>query len=88
MSGGLPGNSRMPPGQGRPPPPGGQYGGDSGYGNPQGYNHSRMDQAAGPGMPRYQEKGSSVPGAGRRVPLKVKKVADEGLRTKLVFDNM
>nr|AER26946.1 NsfA [Epichloe amarillans] len=88
MSGGLPGNSRMPPGQGRPPPPEGQYGGDPGYRNPQGYNYSRMDQAAGPGMPRYQEKSSSVPGAGRRVPLKVKKVADEGLRTKLVFENI
>ncbi|KAG6041945.1 hypothetical protein E4U41_000060 [Claviceps citrina] len=94
LNGGLPGNNfRMPPpGQGRPSPPGGPYGGNPDYGNPRGYDYSRTDhQGSGPrapGIPRYQEERSSVPDGGRRVALKVKKVADEGLRTKLVFDNI
>ncbi|KAG5997314.1 hypothetical protein E4U43_002674 [Claviceps pusilla] len=76
---GMPGNNyRVPPGQGRPPPPGGPYGGNPGTTN--------FRQDAGP--PRYQQGLSSAPDAGKRVSLRVQKVAEEGLRTRLVFQNI
>ncbi|KAG6238122.1 hypothetical protein E4U25_002012 [Claviceps purpurea] len=89
MGGGIPGNNyRMPPGQGRPPPPGGPYGGNP---DPRGHLFSRPDQGAGPRSPgpaRHQGGLASGPGAGERVSLRVQKVADEGLRTRLVFENI
>ncbi|KAG5980307.1 hypothetical protein E4U55_004172 [Claviceps digitariae] len=84
FTGGMPGNNyRMPPGQGRPPPPGGPYGGHPGIASPR---HDAGPRSPAP--PRYQEGLSSVPGAGKRVALRVQKVADEGLRTRLVFENI
>ncbi|KAG5952689.1 hypothetical protein E4U53_000195 [Claviceps sorghi] len=83
FTGGLPGNNyRIPPGQGRPPPPGGPYGGSPGVPNPRGHAYQDAGPRS-PAPPRYP-----VPGAGERVSLRVQKVADEGLRTKLVFENI
>ncbi|KAG6008507.1 hypothetical protein E4U21_004347 [Claviceps maximensis] len=76
-------NHRMPPGQGRRPQPGGPYGGNPGIAN------SRQDVGTrAPAPPRYQDGLSSGPGVGKRVSLRVQKVADEGLRTRLVFENI
>lgn len=50
-----------------------------------------MNQGAGPrspGMPRYQEKGPTAPGAGRRVPLRVEKVSDKTLQSRLIYGNL
>ncbi|POR31745.1 Vesicular-fusion protein sec18 [Tolypocladium paradoxum] len=87
---GLPGsNPRAPPGQGRP------YGGDGhgqGYGAPQGYGDPRIPQAGGPrspGMSRHGEKGHPIPqGAARQVPLRVEKVTDKSLQSRLIYGNL
>ncbi|OAQ73240.1 vesicular-fusion protein SEC18 [Pochonia chlamydosporia 170] len=93
-AGGLPGqNPRMPSNQGGRPPPGGQYGADSfqGYGAPQGYGDPRMSQGAGPrspGVPRYSEKGSAGQPAPRPVQLRVEKVTDKMLQSRLIYSNI
>ena len=81
---GLAGSSpRVPIGQGRP------YGGD---GNGQGYGASPGYMASGPrspGMPRQGEKGPSMPqGAARQVPLRVEKVTDKSLQSRLIYGNL
>ncbi|KHO01824.1 vesicle fusion factor NSFI [Metarhizium album ARSEF 1941] len=86
------GNPRMPLNQGRPPP-GGSYGSDpsQGYGSPQGYSDPRINQGAGPqspGMSRYSEKGPSGHSGSRRVPLRVEKVADRTLQSRLIYGNI
>ncbi|KID88875.1 vesicle fusion factor NSFI [Metarhizium guizhouense ARSEF 977] len=89
----LPGsNPRMPPNQGRPPP-GSSYGADpsQGYGTPQGYGDPRISQGSGPqspAMPRYSEKGPSGPSGARRVTLRVEKVADRTLQSRLIYGNI
>ncbi|KAG8427623.1 transport between ER and Golgi ATPase protein [Metarhizium acridum] len=60
-------------------------------GQPQGYGDPRMSQGSGPqspGMPRYSEKGPSGPSGARRVTLRVEKVADRTLQSRLIYGNI
>lgn len=77
--GGLPGSNPRapPPGQGRP------YGGD-GYG--QGYGAPQGGAPRSPGMSRYGEK--AQPGGGRQVSLRVEKVTDRSLQSRLIYGNL
>ena len=79
---GLPGsNPRMHPPQGRP----------AHMGDPQGHGDHHMGQGVGSrpsGMSRYQEKGPSSVGSGRRVPLRVEKVNDKMLQSRLIYGNV
>ncbi|KAJ6441820.1 vesicular-fusion protein SEC18 [Purpureocillium lavendulum] len=78
FGGGLPGsNPRAPPGQGRP------YG-NEGYG--QGYGAPQGGGPRSPGMPRYGEKPSQ--GGARQVPLRVEKVTDKSLQSRLIYGNL
>lgn len=79
----------MPQGQGRP------YGADpsqgQGYGNPQGYGDPRMNQGPdlrSPTMPRYAEKGPPGQSSVRRVPLRVEKVPDKTMQSRMIYTNM
>src|SRR5688572_28461275 len=98
---GLPGaNPRGPPSQGQRADPR-QYGdpkqgyGQQGYGQPQsqyggggsqGYGDTRISQGGGGGRPGYSEKGPS--GGGKQVPLRVEKVPDKSLQSRLIYGNM
>lgn len=87
---GLPGaNPRAPPSQGQPPR--GSYGGNDGYGASQGYADAPRGQGygGGGGYDRPSEKGPSRPsGGGRRVPLRVEKVTDKSLQSRLIYGNL
>ncbi|KAF7546220.1 hypothetical protein G7046_g9359 [Stylonectria norvegica] len=91
---GLPGGSspRAPPsgGQRQEPPRG--YGGDhqQGYGAPQGYGDPRAQQGGYAEQPRSSRSGAekAAPGGGRQVPLRVEKVADKSLQSRLIYGNI
>ncbi|KFA60871.1 hypothetical protein S40285_04838 [Stachybotrys chlorohalonatus IBT 40285] len=94
---GLPGaNPRAPPGQGqRQEAPRPSYGGGDPYASPQGYADPRSsqgsggyDQARSPGMSRYSEKPAGPRGAGRQVSLRVEKVTDKSLQSRLIYGNL
>lgn len=87
FGGGLPGNNpRVPSSQGR------SYGGDGygqGYGGYPGQGDGRMPPSGGPRSPdmaRYGEKGQQ--GGARRVPLRVEKVTDKSLQSRLIYGNL
>ncbi|RSL68263.1 hypothetical protein CEP53_002627 [Fusarium sp. AF-6] len=97
FSGFMGGGSRQPQGGGQQPPPRAPYGGGDSYQQPQGYgaryNDPRMQQqppqgyqGGGGGQPRYAEKGPS--GGGRQVPLRVEKVTDKSLQSRLIYGNL
>lgn len=95
---GLPGaNPRAPPSQGRRPDAlRASYGGDDPYGAPQGYRDPQMasgggggyDPAQSLGMPKQSEMGGSARGPVRQVPLRVEKVADKSLQSRLIYSNL
>lgn len=66
-------------------PPGQDYGGQN-YGSPQGYGDPRMAHGRASDMSRHSEKGPS--GGGRRVNLRVEKVSDKSLQSRLIYGNM
>lgn len=96
FSGFMGGGSRQPQGGGQQPPPRAPYGGGDSYQQQQGYgaryNDPRGQQQppqgyqGGGGQPRYAEKGPS--GGGRQVPLRVEKVTDKSLQSRLIYGNL
>lgn len=72
----------------RGPPPGQGYGAPQGYGGSQGYGGDpRMAQGGRPGgAPGYNEKRPSS--SARQVPLRVEKVADKSLQSRLIYGNL
>ncbi|RYP65709.1 hypothetical protein DL769_006240 [Monosporascus sp. CRB-8-3] len=77
---GLPrANPQAPPSQEqRPGAPGASQGGGGG-----GY-----DPARSPGIPRHSEMGGSARGPARQVPLRIEKVTDKSLQSRLIFGNL
>ncbi|KAH7146048.1 P-loop containing nucleoside triphosphate hydrolase protein [Dactylonectria macrodidyma] len=97
---GLPGSNRGPSGGGQQQPPqrapygdprqqqpqgyGGQYNDPRAQqGRPQGGGYA--DQSRSPGMSRQSEKPT---GGGRQVPLRVEKVTDKSLQSRLIYGNL
>lgn len=96
FSGFMGGGSRQPQGGGQQPPPRAPYGGGDPYQQQQGYGARYNDPRAqqqppqgyqgGGGQPRYAEKGPS--GGGRQIPLRVEKVTDKSLQSRLIYGNL